>query len=284
MSTVTTSTPKVAATPALAATRQGFMSRVNFGTIGLVVYLVLLMLPIYWMLNMSLRPNADILRNFTLVPTDITFANYAKIFTDRSWYMGYVNSLSHVLLNTAISLASCELFDPVTDTFSAAGSMGVPRAGQEALPPRPVGLWGVARGGEGEVLALGAGREARHGGARFGARRQRQVAGVGVEHQPVVVGALAGGAPERRVEHLVDELGEVDHHRGLGVQSEIRDGEAESHPSEAIYPEMWRAPSPPPQDPPATPRVVQRLGARERDEGTPLFLGTGGVDRALDPC
>ncbi|MCG8561640.1 MAG: carbohydrate ABC transporter permease [Hyphomicrobiales bacterium] len=62
------------------------------------------MLPIYWMLNMSLRTNADILGEFALYPTSPTFANYIKIFTDASWYSGYINSIIYVSMNTVISL------------------------------------------------------------------------------------------------------------------------------------------------------------------------------------
>ena len=68
--------------------------KVKKKTIGLLIYLGLLMIPLYWMLNMSLRSNADILASFALYPKDITFANYLKIFTDSSWYMGYVIPLS----------------------------------------------------------------------------------------------------------------------------------------------------------------------------------------------
>jgi len=74
-------------------------------TIGLLIYFVLLMLPIYWMLNMSLRTNADILNAFSLYPKDITFGNYLKIFTDKSWYSGYINSIIYVTINTLISLS-----------------------------------------------------------------------------------------------------------------------------------------------------------------------------------
>jgi glycerol transport system permease protein len=73
-------------------------------TVGLVIYFILLLLPIYWMLNMSLRTNADILSKLTLYPTDPTFKNYIKIFTDESWYSGYINSIIYVSMNTAISL------------------------------------------------------------------------------------------------------------------------------------------------------------------------------------
>jgi len=74
-------------------------------TIGLLIYFGILVLPIYWMFNMSLRANADILASFALYPKDITFANYLKILTDSSWYMGYVNSIIYVGINTVISLS-----------------------------------------------------------------------------------------------------------------------------------------------------------------------------------
>ena len=73
-------------------------------TIGIIIYFILLMLPIYWMLNMSLRTNADILNVFTFYPEHPTFANYIKIFTDESWYSGYLNSFYYVSMNVAISL------------------------------------------------------------------------------------------------------------------------------------------------------------------------------------
>ena len=72
--------------------------------IGLVAYLTLLLLPIYWMLNMSLRDNNDIMSQLAFVPLHPTLHNYAQIFSDPSWYMGYVNSFAYVCMNTVISL------------------------------------------------------------------------------------------------------------------------------------------------------------------------------------
>lgn len=80
--------------------------KVKKRTIALIFYLGLLLLPVYWMLNMSLRTNADILGYFALYPKDITFVNYMKIFTDASWYMGYVNSMIYVSINMVISLVT----------------------------------------------------------------------------------------------------------------------------------------------------------------------------------
>ncbi|MFQ5785911.1 MAG: carbohydrate ABC transporter permease [Alphaproteobacteria bacterium] len=75
-------------------------------TVGLILYFVVLLLPIYWMLNMSLRTNASILGAFAFYPTDPTLANYIKIFTDESWYSGYINSIIYVSMNTVISLVT----------------------------------------------------------------------------------------------------------------------------------------------------------------------------------
>jgi glycerol transport system permease protein len=72
----------------------------------LIFYLTLLLLPIYWMLNMSLRTNADIMRSFELFPSSMTLSNYAKIFADPSWYSGYINSMIYVSINTVISLVT----------------------------------------------------------------------------------------------------------------------------------------------------------------------------------
>ena len=80
--------------------------KVKKKTIGLVIYLGLLLMPIYWMLNMSLRTNADILGYFALYPKDITLVNYIKIFTDESWYSGYINSIIYVSINMVISLVT----------------------------------------------------------------------------------------------------------------------------------------------------------------------------------
>ena len=71
----------------------------------LSVYFAFLLIPIYWLLNMSLKTNEEILGVLTLFPVDLTFKNYVKIFTDASWYNGYLNSTRYVLYNTAISLS-----------------------------------------------------------------------------------------------------------------------------------------------------------------------------------
>jgi glycerol transport system permease protein len=70
-----------------------------------VIYIVFLMLPIYWLLNMSFKTTNEILGGFSLYPHEFTLDNYMAIFTDPSWYMGYVNSIEYVVINTALSVS-----------------------------------------------------------------------------------------------------------------------------------------------------------------------------------
>jgi glycerol transport system permease protein len=69
------------------------------------LYILFLMVPIYWLLAMSFKTTNEILGGFSLWPHHFTLDNYAKIFSDRTWYMGYVNSLTYVLINTALSIS-----------------------------------------------------------------------------------------------------------------------------------------------------------------------------------
>ncbi|UCE32890.1 MAG: carbohydrate ABC transporter permease [Burkholderiales bacterium] len=68
------------------------------------LYILFLMLPIYCLLCMSFKTTNEILGGFTPWPQDFTLDNYRKIFTDSTWYMGYVNSLSYVVMNTVLSV------------------------------------------------------------------------------------------------------------------------------------------------------------------------------------
>ncbi|EXJ12448.1 MULTISPECIES: carbohydrate ABC transporter permease [Nitrincola] len=72
--------------------------------IALIVYILFILLPIYWLLNMSFKTNQEILGAITFWPQNFTFENYQKILTDPSWYKGYINSMIYVSLNMVISL------------------------------------------------------------------------------------------------------------------------------------------------------------------------------------
>ena len=68
------------------------------------IYIVFLMLPIYWLLNMSFKTTNEILGTFSLWPQTFTLENYKTIFTDSTWYNGYLNSISYVLVNTVLAV------------------------------------------------------------------------------------------------------------------------------------------------------------------------------------
>ena len=95
--------------------------RLKPSAIVMTVYLLFLLVPIYWLLNMSLKTNTEILSTFTLFPQDLTFRNYMVILTDPSWYMGYVNSIIYVTMNVVISLTVAL---PAAYAFSRYSFMG----------------------------------------------------------------------------------------------------------------------------------------------------------------
>lgn len=70
-----------------------------------IFYILFLMLPIYWLVAMSFKTTQEILGGFSLFPQTFTLENYVVIFTDPSWYWGYINSIIYVSLNTVISVA-----------------------------------------------------------------------------------------------------------------------------------------------------------------------------------
>jgi glycerol transport system permease protein len=69
------------------------------------VYIVFLLLPIYWLLNMSFKTTNEILGGLTLWPHNFTLDNYKIIFTDPTWYNGYIASIEYVVINTVLSVA-----------------------------------------------------------------------------------------------------------------------------------------------------------------------------------
>ena len=71
----------------------------------LVAYCVYLLVPLYWLLSMALRTNADIVGAFSLFPPQPTLANFQEIFANPVWYEAFLNSLSYVAINTLISLS-----------------------------------------------------------------------------------------------------------------------------------------------------------------------------------
>ncbi|MEM7218041.1 MAG: carbohydrate ABC transporter permease [Pseudomonadota bacterium] len=79
------------------------------------LYCAYLLIPLYWLLNLSLRSNDSIAGGVELIPAAPTLANYSEIFTNPVWFNGFANSLSYVVLNSLISLA---VAIPAAYTFS----------------------------------------------------------------------------------------------------------------------------------------------------------------------
>ena len=79
-------------------------NRFHKRSIFLALYMLFALLPIYWMVNMSFKTNEEIVAGFSLLPQNFTWANYVTIFTDESWYSGYINSMIYVAINTVISV------------------------------------------------------------------------------------------------------------------------------------------------------------------------------------
>jgi glycerol transport system permease protein len=95
--------------------------RIRSSAVVMTIYLLFLLIPIYWLINMSLKTNTEITSSFTLFPADLTFRNYMVILTDPSWYMGYVNSMIYVTLNVVISITVAL---PAAYAFSRYNFMG----------------------------------------------------------------------------------------------------------------------------------------------------------------
>lgn len=74
-------------------------------TVGIIAYILFVLTPVYWLINMSFKTNTEILGTLTFWPNSFTLQNYAVIFTDPTWYNGYINSMIYVSMNVAITLA-----------------------------------------------------------------------------------------------------------------------------------------------------------------------------------
>jgi glycerol transport system permease protein len=68
------------------------------------VYAALLMVPIYWLVLMSFKTNAEIGAGLNLFVDAPTLGNYAVIFSEPAWYWGYINALIYVSINVVISV------------------------------------------------------------------------------------------------------------------------------------------------------------------------------------
>jgi glycerol transport system permease protein len=68
------------------------------------IYVAFLIVPIYWLIIMSLKTTMEIESSFIPYPLAPTLENFEFIFSDPAWYIGYLNALIYVLMNVAISV------------------------------------------------------------------------------------------------------------------------------------------------------------------------------------
>ncbi|MGY4750339.1 carbohydrate ABC transporter permease [Pannonibacter sp. Q-1] len=68
-------------------------------------YILFLIIPIYWLVNLSFKTTNEILSGLSLWPQQPTLRNYTVIFTDPAWYETYFNSMTYVVMNTVICIA-----------------------------------------------------------------------------------------------------------------------------------------------------------------------------------
>ena len=66
--------------------------------------MALWMVPVAWLILMSVRPSVDILSGFEIIPRRLTFDGYRDFILKEMWYKAYLNSLTYSTLNTIFSV------------------------------------------------------------------------------------------------------------------------------------------------------------------------------------
>ena len=69
-----------------------------------VIFVILLIIPVYWLVKMSFQTTHEIRSAFSIFPEQPTLGNYAIIFSDSSWYLSYFDALAYVVMNVIISI------------------------------------------------------------------------------------------------------------------------------------------------------------------------------------
>jgi glycerol transport system permease protein len=102
--TDTTATVRSPAISGVVAAQRQTKARIGLSWLVPALYILFLMVPIYWLLNMSFKTTNEILGGMTLWPRTFTLASYREILTNPVWYSGYINSIIYVTINTVISV------------------------------------------------------------------------------------------------------------------------------------------------------------------------------------
>lgn len=70
--------------------------------IGLLIYLIFLLIPLYWMVNCSFKSTTEIMTKLTWIPEKFTVDNYLHIFTNEVWRGSFIHSLTYVCINVVL--------------------------------------------------------------------------------------------------------------------------------------------------------------------------------------
>ena len=75
-------------------------------TMTVAVILAIVLVPIYWMVATSLKPNREITQDGTLYPHAPSLANYAHLFSQKQFGSFLLNSLVVTALSVGLALAA----------------------------------------------------------------------------------------------------------------------------------------------------------------------------------
>ena len=90
--------------------RKPFPWETLFITLGLIFLAFLFVLPLYWMLVSSVRPQSEIFAHgFDLTPSSVTFENYKRLFTEIPFERWYRNTVVQSLSFAGVSVIACTM-------------------------------------------------------------------------------------------------------------------------------------------------------------------------------
>jgi glycerol transport system permease protein len=69
-----------------------------------ILFALAVLVPLYWLVTMSVKTNAEIAGALTAFPRAPTLQSYRFILTEPDWYWGYLNALAYVGINVLISV------------------------------------------------------------------------------------------------------------------------------------------------------------------------------------
>ena len=94
----------------------------------IVSVLAVVLLPIYWLVATSLKPNREITQDGTLYPHAPSFDNYLHLFSQKQFGSYLINSLAVTAVSVAVALTLGTLGSPSACPFEGTLRLKVTRA------------------------------------------------------------------------------------------------------------------------------------------------------------